>query len=462
MDNPSSVDTGQPKPAGKVTQINHSGELLVSDLISARAQHAPRAVALVSSSQSLTYGDLEVRANQLAHHLRSLGVGPEVLVGVCLDRSPDMVTAALAVLKAGGAYVPLDPSYPAERLNFMLQDAGIPVLIASQKDGDRIGNGAWRVLDVEEEAEEIARNPKVVPEKSVSRQNLAYVIYTSGSTGRPKGVQISHFNLLNLISWHQRAFAISSDDRVSQLASVGFDAVVWEVWPHLVAGSSLHFPAEEVRVDAEFLRDWLVAERITVSFVPTPIAGSLLALAWPSETVLRLLLTGGDTLHHYPPSNLPFTVVNNYGPTECTVVASSGPVLPNPAHDEAPGIGRPIDNSEIYILDEHLQPVPSGDVGELFIAGRGVARGYLNRPELDAERFVANPFSKTRNERMYRTGDQGRFMPDGQISFAGRVDDQIKIRGYRIEPEEIGTLLDRYPGIQESIVVARADSGDKR
>ncbi len=437
-------------------------KMLITELVKTRAELTPDAPALVSDSRSVSYRELEVRANRLAHHLRKLGVRPEVPVGLCLGRSPQMVVAALAILKAGGAYVPLDPDYPAERLRFMLDDARTAVLISRQEIGERIGSGRWKTLDIEKRALQISDYPETAPELIVSGNHLAYVIYTSGSTGRPKGVQITHDSLLNLVGWHQRAFGISPSDRVSQVASVGFDAAVWELWPNLAAGSSVHFPDEAVRVAAEPLRDWLVAERITVSFVPTPLAEALIALEWPSETALRLLLTGGDALHYYPAAHLPFQLINNYGPTECTVVATSGVVTPGSHWDEAPPIGRPIDGFQIRILDDRLQPVSNGDVGELHISGRGVGRGYINRPDLNAQKFIANPFSQTPGERMYKTGDLAHYLPDGQIAFVGRVDEQIKVRGYRIEPEEIVTLLGRCHGVEASVVVARGENGDTR
>ena len=437
-------------------------KLLITELVKSRAELMPHGPALVSETHALTYGELEVRANQLAHHLCKLGVGPEITVGLCLGRSPLMVVAALAILKAGGAYIPVDPDYPAERLRFMLDDAKTAVLIARQDIGDRIGSGRWKTLDIEKRALQISDYPETAPEVSLSGDNLAYIIYTSGSTGRPKGVQITHRSLLNLVQWHQRAFAISPSDRASQVASVGFDAAVWELWPNLAAGSSVHFPDEAVRVAPEPLRDWLVAKRITVSFVPTPLAEALIALEWPRETVLRLLLTGGDALHFYPPAHLPFQLINNYGPTECTVVATSGVVVTNGHPDGAPPIGRPIDDFEVYILDEQLRPVSNGATGELHIAGRGVGRGYVNRPDLDAQKFIANPFSQTSGGRMYKTGDLARHLPDGQIAFVGRIDEQIKVRGYRIEPEEIATLLNRCYGVESSVVVARGENGDTR
>jgi len=440
---------------------NHLHSVLVAELVSARAAAEPNAPAVVSEGQTLSYRELEARSNQLAHHLRGLGVDEETLVGLCLGRTPAMIVAALAILKAGGAYVPLDPDYPAERLRFMLEDAGVALLISRQDIRERLGAGRWKNVDLQRDSEQIARHPETSLEPVGTLDNLAYVIYTSGSTGHPKGVQITHRSLLNLISWHQNAFNISGSDRASQLASVGFDAAVWEVWPNLTAGSSLHIPDEATRVAPERLRDWLIAEKITVSFAPTPLAESLITLGWPAETELRILLTGGDTLHHYPATDLPFVLVNNYGPTECTVVATSGPVSAGEGHEGLPPIGKPIDNFQIYVLDENLQPVPAGTVGELHIAGRGLSRGYRNRPDLDTEKFISNPF--TPGERMYKTGDLGRYLPDGNIAFVGRVDDQVKIRGYRIEPDEIVMTLNQCYGVESSLVVAREDgSGDRR
>jgi amino acid adenylation domain-containing protein len=437
-------------------------DTLVGQLVSAQSSKTPDALALASATQIFTYRQLDRLSNQFAHHLQSLGVGLETLVGICLERSPEMVVAALAVLKAGAAYVPLDPDYPVERLRFMLADARVPVLISRREISDRIGSGPWQSVEVQRDSNLIAQHPASAPAAVASGRNLAYVIYTSGSTGRPKGVQITHESLLNLIFWHQRAFSITQADRASQLSSVGFDAAIWELWPNLTAGSSVHFPDDSTRVVAELLRDWLVSEKITISFVPTPLAESLISLEWPENTALRTLLTGADTLHHYPPAHLPFVLVNNYGPTECTVVTTSTTVLPKELPDSLPPIGRPIDNFQVYILDEQLHQVPVGTVGELHIGGVGLARGYLNQPELDGQRFIENPFSSVPGERLYRTGDLARCLADGQIGFVGRLDEQIKIRGYRIEPDEIAAVLDQYPGIKSSVVVARETNGDKR
>jgi amino acid adenylation domain-containing protein len=452
-----------PPASWNATSRDYPQDMLVAELMSEQARKTPNALALSSSTRTLTYGQLDSRANQLAARLQLLGVGPEAPVGICLPRSPEIVVAALAVLKAGGAYVPMDIEYPLERQLFMLRDTQLRLLIAQKEVGQSLPAGDWQVLILGEEHEAVPTQvpgPAPVP---VGLENLAYLIYTSGSTGQPKGVQITHRGLLNLIYWHRRAFSITAADRASQVASFGFDAAVWEVWPYLTAGSSVHFPDDATRGSAESLREWLVAQKVTVSFVPTSMAESLLELDWPTPISLRWLLTGADKLHRYPPSNLPFALVNNYGPTECTVVSTSGVILPSLETDRQPSIGRPIDNVQVHILDDQLDPVPVGEVGELFIGGKGLARGYLNRPEQDAEAFIPNPFSNSKGERLYRTGDLARYLPDGQIAFMGRTDEQVKIRGHRIEPNEIVMRLNQYPGVRTSQIVARAEaSGEKR
>ncbi len=446
---------------GNDTAQAYSQDACVPQLVAEQAAATPDAVA-VCAGEVLTYRDLDAKANQLAHHLRSLGAGPETLVALCLERSPALVTGALGVLQSGAAYLPLDPSYPSERLAFMLNDSQVSILVSQHGLVGRLPAGRWRLVDLDVDAEQIARYPLGPPETDVKLGNLAYVIYTSGSTGRPKGVQIIHDSLRNLVSWHRRTFAVTPSDRATLQASPGFDASVWELWPYLAAGASVHLPGEAICADAEALRDWLVAERITVTFLPTAMAERIMALAWPTHTTLRVLLTGGEALHRYPSPSLPFVVANNYGPTECTVVASSGIV---PARDNAngrPSIGRPIANTQIYILDEHLKQVPAGVTGELHIGGKGVARGYLNHPELSREKFIPDPFSSVPGSRLYKTGDLASYLPDGQIQFLGRTDDQIKIRGYRIEPSEIVGALNRHPMVRASVIVARENNPGER
>jgi amino acid adenylation domain-containing protein len=433
----------------------------VPQLVAKRAAANPDALAVASTSERLTYAELDRCANQLAHYLKASGIVAEQVVGLHLERSVESVISALAVLKAGGAYLPLDPSLPAERLRFMLSDANVSVVLSHGANAERVPKHTWSVIDWECLHPLLASYPADSPHAEVTAENLAYVIYTSGSTGQPKGVEVTHGGLRNLVDWHIRAFSVDSADRASLQAVVGFDAAVWELWPYLTASASVHIPEESVRSNPEAMRGWLLAEKISITFLPTAIAERMLLLEWPSNAALRVLLTGADTLRRRPASELPFVLVNNYGPTEGTVVATSGRVLPE-ASGRTPSIGRAIDNTQIYILDEKMQRVAEGEGGEIYIGGAGVARGYRNNPVLTAERFVRNPFGGG-SDRLYRTGDLGRFLPCGEIEFLGRLDDQIKIRGYRVEPNEIIHALNTYPGVQASAVTVEADhAGAKR
>jgi amino acid adenylation domain-containing protein len=436
-------------------------ETLVPKEIAAQSRLSPNSIAVVMGSEMMAYAELELRASQLAQHLHSLGAGPEVLVAVCLERSPQFVIATLAIMKCGAAYLPIDPAHPAERLRFILRDAAAGLLVTQQPFTDRFIDLGINVVALDSDKTAISRQPAQSPDVEPDLDSLAYVIYTSGSTGQPKGVEITHRNLANLLAWHVRAFELDASARASFQAGVGFDAAVWEVWPHLIIGAAVYLPDESTRLIAESLQDWLVAHQITISFAPTAMAEQLIALPWPKETALRFLLTGADTLHRYPPRGLPFTFINNYGPTECTVVATSGVVAADGNRTGLPTIGSPIDKVRIHIVDERLREVPTGATGEIYIGGAGVARGYRNRPELNAERFIADPFS--REGRLYRTGDLGRRLPNGEIAFIGRTDDQIKIRGNRIELGEINAVLNELPFVQASTVVAREDvPGEKR
>jgi len=447
-------------------------DLCVHDLVQLQASATPDAVALVSGNRHVTYVELNARANQLAHRLRSLGIGPDVPVGLCMERSVELPIAALGILKAGGAYVPLDPTYPSRRLSMLLEDSGTPVVVTQPSVAGKLPAGKWETVVLDEDGQDSsAVDSTVFQVAETTPENLAYIIFTSGSTGRPKGVQITHGSLNNLVTWHQHAFNVSPVDKASLLASPGFDAAVWEIWPYLTAGASLYVVDEAIRTAPDALRDWIVRSGITIGFLPTVLAESMVALQWPPEGSFRVLLTGADTLRRYPPRDLPFTLINNYGPTECTVVATSGGIYPEESSEESrdkrsnklPSIGRPIDGASVYVVDEHLQRVPNGTAGELLIGGRGVGRGYLNAPELTAEKFVPDLFGGDPGARLYRTGDLGRLLPDGQIAFMGRIDDQIKVMGHRIEPNEIVTVLNRHPEIEASFVCAYTDpSGDQR
>src|SRR5580765_1008008 len=297
-------------------------KLNLPEMVAAHAAMAPNAAAVVTDDQVLTYGVLDLRANQLANRLIDLGVNAETIVAICLPRSVNSVMSALAVLKAGGAYLPLDPNQPTERLRTLLEDAKPRVVITTKDLSPGLSRDASNVINIDDFAFE--ENLANAPANKIADEQLAYVIYTSGSTGTPKGVEVMHANLMNLVTWHQREFSVTAADCASHLASVGFDAAVWEVWPYLTAGATLYLPNEDVRRSHKLLRDWLVANEITISFLPTALAERVMVLDWPKETALRLLLTGADTLHRYPGKELPFAVVNNYGPTEATVVATSG------------------------------------------------------------------------------------------------------------------------------------------
>jgi amino acid adenylation domain-containing protein len=453
----------QPLGAWNNTQQSFPKDFCAHQLVSKRAQATPEAIAVRDGSRSITYAELESQSNRLANYLRAKGVGPDVLVGLCVERTALMAVGALGVLKAGGAYVPVDPSYPMDRIAFMLSDARPRVLITQNSLVERLSAEGRELVVLDRESPEIAKESASAPTEFSKVDDLAYVIYTSGSTGQPKGVQITHGNLLNLIFWHQDTFGVTPADRATQIASPGFDATVWEIWPYLTAGASVHFVPECKRTEPEGLRDWLVEKEITICFLPTPLAERIIPLEWPPNASLRVLLTGADTLHHYPSVNLPFVLINNYGPTECTVVATSGPVPSRGQADQLPSIGRPIWNTQIYILDNEMNPVLPGSAGELHIGGAGLSRGYINRPDLTSQKFVPNPFSSVATDHLYKTGDLARFLPDGQIEFLGRVDDQVKIRGFRIELNEVIGALSRHPAIRENVVVTALDGkGEKR
>jgi surfactin family lipopeptide synthetase C len=445
------------------TQVDYPKDVFVHQMFEVQAEQRPEAVAMVFEDEQLTYRELNRRANQVAHHLCSLGVGPDDLVGICVERSLEMVVGSLGILKAGAAYVPLDPGYPSERLAFMLEDAKVPILLTQQRLVGRLPKHGAKMICLDADWEIIAQEDTENSTRKVKADNLAYVIYTSGSTGKPKGVEIEHQGLLNLVFWHQQAFSLSPADRATQIAGSAFDAAVWELWPYLTAGASIYIANEETRISPVLLRDWLIASAITITFLPTPLAESVLSLDWPRNIALRTLLTGGDKLHNYPSPSLPFKLVNNYGPTENTVVTTSGDVSSMNQSHRTPNIGRPIANTQVYLLDKNLQPVPVGIPGEIYVGGAGLARGYLNQPDQTALAFIPNPFSNTASRRLYKTGDLARYLPDGNIEFLGRLDDQVKIRGFRIEPGEIEAVLGQHQAVQEVVVMVREDvPGNKR
>ena len=433
--------------------------ITVPGLFAIQAGLRPHALSIASPHGNLTYAEVDAQSTIVAQTLKAAGLTANDPVGLYFESSAEFIVAALGTWKAGGAYLPIDPAYPAERANFILSDSGAPIVLTRREHVARLSGGSWRTICIEDLP--AAGNAAAPPPRLGDADDLAYIIYTSGSTGVPKGVEITHRNLRNLVDWHNHEFLTTAQDRATQIAGPGFDAAVWELWPYLAAGASIHIPSREARYSAAQLRDWLVAQEITISFLPTVLAEEALGLSWPVETSLRILLTGGDALHLFPSPDLPFGVVNNYGPTECTVVATSAQVKASAGEQTAPTIGRPILNTKIYLLDESGHAVPDGEVGEIYVGGASVGRGYRNRPDLTAEGFVTI-YAGGSTERVFKTGDLARLLPDGEFAFAGRADDQIKIRGFRVEPDEIASAINRHPGIVSSAVIARSDSGEKR
>jgi amino acid adenylation domain-containing protein len=435
----------------------------VHTFVAAHAKNAPGSLAIADVAHSLSYFELNARANQLAHRLQALGVNRGELVSVCMERSVEMIVAWLAVLKAGGAFVPLDPAYPSERIAFQIGDCGARVLLIQPNARARLPQlpSSVDVLELLPGATGLGNEDDRNLSSNVFSGDLAYVIYTSGSTGQPKGVEVEHRALMNLVSWHQRVYALTPSDRATHLASPAFDASVWEIWPYLAAGASVHIPDDETRLSPALLWRWMGDTKITIAFMPTPLAEAAMNEPWPRGLALRGLLTGGDKLKRPPPQDFPCPLINHYGPTENAVVTTSVVIDSRASADAAPPIGRPIANTQVHVLDRHLRPVPIDVPGELFIGGESLARGYLRRPELSAEKFIASPFAHRPGERLYRTGDLVRWNRDGNIEFLGRMDDQVKIRGCRIELGEIEAAIHGHPSIRECIVEARSDGRDE-
>jgi amino acid adenylation domain-containing protein len=441
----------------------------VHELFEAQAERTPQAIAVRFEDERLTYWELDRRANQLAHHLRQLGVGPDVLVGICAERSPEMVVGLLGILKAGGAYVPIDPTYPAERLAFMLRDSQARVLLTQARLLPRLPSRSATTVCLDSDWHTLAHLPTSPPPNLTRATQLAYVIYTSGSTGRPKGACITHRGLVNYLSWAINAYKVAEGTGAPVHSSIAFDLTVTSVFTPLLVGRTVDLLPDDQGVDA--LAGALRSATGYSLVKLTPAHLQLLQLQLPADQVAertRTFVIGGEQLRAeaiaFWREHAPNTVlVNEYGPTEAVVGCCVYSVTPKTRSDGAIPIGRPLANTRLYILDRCMEPVPIGVAGELYIGGDGVAREYWNQPLLTAERFVPDPFTGAPDDRLYRTGDLARYLPDGNIEFLGRRDDQVKVRGFRIELGEIEVVLGRLAQVQEAVVVLREDKpGEQR
>ncbi len=450
------------------TQTEYPQDQCIHQLLEAQAEQTPEAVAVVFEDSLLTYWELNARANQLAHHLQSLGVGPEVLLGICTERSLEMVVGLLGILKAGGAYVPLDPAYPQERLQFMLNDSQVSLLLTQEKLVAGLPEQKARVICLDTDWEVIAQENEENPVSGVEPENLAYVIYTSGSTGKPKGAMNTHRGISNRLRWMQETYRLTTADGVLQKTPFSFDVSVWEFFWPLLAGARLVVAKPGGHQDSAYLVELIAQQQITtLHFVPSMLRVFLEEQGLDTcNQCLRQVFCSGEALpfelqeHFF--TRLGCELHNLYGPTEAAIDVTFWQCQ-REGHLRVIPIGRPIANMQAYILDSELQPVPIGVRGELHIGGAGLARGYLNRPELTEEKFIPNPFSDEPGARLYKTGDLARYLPDGNIEFLGRLDHQVKIRGFRIELGEIEAVLSQHPDVRENVVLAREDHpGDKR
>jgi amino acid adenylation domain-containing protein len=450
------------------TAVAYPQDKCVHELFEEQAERAPDAVALVFEGQELTYRELNQGANQLAHHLGSLGVGPGSLVGLCLERSPELVVGILGILKAGGAYVPLDADYPPQRLQFMLTEARIGVLVTRHSLRVRLSATDCQVVCVDTDAAKLQSVARSNPALDVCADNPAYVMFTSGSTGQPKGVTIRHTSIARLVLGND--FATFGPDRVFlQLAPVSFDASTFELWGALLHGAKLII-APAGLPDFRQLEELLKRNRVTTLWLTASLLNQVVDHYPQALSDVEEILTGGEVLSVRHLCRAQATLgprvqfINGYGPTESTTFATCYRIPPQlAAETESIPIGRPIGNTQVYVLDKYRVPVPIGAPGELYIGGAGLACGYLNRPELTAERFVAHPFDDAPHAKLYRTGDLCRWRADGNLEFLGRLDNQVKLRGLRIELGEIESVLNQHPSVAQSVVVLREDSpGDKR
>ncbi len=444
------------------TRVNYPKYLCLPALFEAQVERTPDATAVVCEEERLSYRELNARANQLAHHLCKLGVGAEVLVGICMERSVEMMVALLGILKAGGAYVPLDPAYPEERLAFMIKDSGLQVLITHEPFRSTLTDQVEKLVRMDKDWPAISQEGRENPASEIEPENLAYVIYTSGSTGRPKGVQIYHRSLVNLLTSMRARPGLTEEDSLLAVTTISFDIAALELYLPLMVGARCVLASRESSGDGQRLWSMLDDYEITVMQATPSTWKLLLESGWPGKADLKILC-GGEAMPRELAEQLisrACSVWNMYGPTETTVwsslhrVTSSAGLIP---------IGRPIGNTQMYLLDRNMQPVPVGVIGELYIGGDGLARGYRNRPELNAEKFIPNPFGCEPGARLYKTGDVARCRADGNIECLWRIDNQVKVRGFRIELGEIESVLREHPATRDVCVIVREDRpGDPR
>ncbi|MEH1853286.1 MAG: amino acid adenylation domain-containing protein [Nostoc sp.] len=456
-------------------QNDYFQQACIHHLFEAQVELTPEAVAVVFEEQQLTYRELNIKANQLAQYLQNLGVGPDVLVGICVERSLEMIVGLLGILKAGGAYAPLDPNYPVDRLAFILEDAQVSVLLTQKHLLNNLPQNHTQVLCLDSEREILSQYSSENPESSVISENLAYIIYTSGSTGKPKGVLINHSNIVRLFKATEHWYHFNQQDVWTLFHSFAFDFSVWEIWGALIYGGRLVVVPYLVSRSPEAFYELLCKEKVTV-LNQTPSAFQQLihteqTITDSGNLTLRWVIFGGEALeiqslkpwftrHGYESPRL----VNMYGITETTVHVTYRPITED---DLSPGagsvIGCPIPDLQLYLLDEHKQLVTVGVPGEMYVGGAGLARGYLNRPDLTAKAFIANPLSNNPQARLYKTGDLARYLPNGDIEYLGRIDHQVKIRGFRIELGEIEREIAQHPEVRETVVLARQEeTGEKQ
>ncbi|MEH1968426.1 non-ribosomal peptide synthetase [Nostoc sp.] len=448
------------------TQTDYPRQACIHQLFEAQVEKTPDAVALIFNNQHLTYRDLNSRANQLARHLQSLGVGTEVLVGICIERSLEMVVALLAILKAGGAYVPLDPGYPQERLAFMLSDTQVSVLLTQKELVGKLPTHTAFVICLDSDWNGITKNKKENLSTNFTGDNLAYVMYTSGSTGTPKGVSVIHRGVVRLVKETNYAH-LTAEEVILQLAPISFDASTFEIWGCLLNGGQLVICPPNTP-SLEELGQIIQQYQVTTLWLTAGLFHLIVDEKIDALKSLRQLLAGGDVLSVPHVQKFLQTVdncelINGYGPTENTTFTCCHSITAPLQPDVSIPIGRPIANTQVYILDNNLQPVSIGEPGELYIGGDGLARGYLNRPDLTAEKFISHSFDSNLATRLYKTGDLARYLPDGNIEFLGRIDNQVKIRGFRIELGEIEREIAQHPDVREIVVLARQDeTGEKQ